>query len=110
MKKAIAEEVARIQVAAQKLPAAAGYGFAYNYDDQRLRPSWHDVIGQQLVRARRWITKNGLCDTAHVDRVESRLPSVRDYFDEVAHTIPARYNDKERPYFGFRTAWDRGCR
>lgn len=86
VRKAIAEEVGRIQIAVQSLPAASGYGFAYNYEDRRLQPSWHGVIHQLLARARKSIKKNGVCDPAHVDRVESRLPSLRAYVDQVRPT------------------------
>jgi aminoglycoside phosphotransferase (APT) family kinase protein len=85
-RKCIAEAVVHLQGVVQNLPVASGYGFAYGYEDRRLQPSWHDVINQQLNRARQWIEMNGVCDSAHVDRVQSRLPSLRSYFDQVKPT------------------------
>jgi hypothetical protein len=86
VRKNIAEEICRLQDCVRQLPAASGYGFAYDYQDRRLQRSWHDVIRQQLARARKWIKMNGVCDTAHVGRVESHLPSLKTYFDQVKPT------------------------
>jgi aminoglycoside phosphotransferase (APT) family kinase protein len=86
VRKNIAEEICRLQNSVRDLPTASGYGFAYSYEDQRLQQFWYDVIRQQLVRARKWIKRNGVCDTAQVDRVESHLPSLKAYLDQVKPT------------------------
>jgi aminoglycoside phosphotransferase (APT) family kinase protein len=82
-RKEVAEQIANIQLKVQSLPPASGYGFAFSYEDRRLQQSWHEVIHQQLNRARNWIQSAGICDVTHVDRVEVCLSRLSDYFDGV---------------------------
>lgn len=86
VRKAIAESVSSIQIAAKGLPQASGYGFAFSYEDKRLQPTWHNVIHQLIVRAREWIVGNGICNPAHVDLVEECMGSLKDYLDRIEPT------------------------
>lgn len=65
----LAARIVDIQRAVATLPPTSGYGFARSYDDPDLRPSWLDVVLDDLERSRQRLSASGVAPLAHVERV-----------------------------------------
>ena len=82
-KKAIAQELIKIQNIVATLPRGAGFGHVARYDRPYPYPTWAAVVRGSLIRSRARLQSSGLVDLAVVDLVESRLEQFEAYFDEV---------------------------
>lgn len=82
-KKALANEVSRIQEIAGTLPFAKGFGYIYSYESGSSQKAWIDVLYNSLDTSRRRIEAIGAADSRHVDRVTSKIAKYEGYFSQV---------------------------
>lgn len=81
--RALAREIAGIQARVATLPRASGFGFAREYGDPSLAPSWRDVVLRELERSRRRLESTRAADPGVVDAVIGRLPAFEGYLRRV---------------------------
>ena len=81
-RKAIAEEVCRVQRIVGAMPEGLGYGFL-RLPDEPGRDSWLDVIRGSLARSRARIESAGLLGSEPVERVAVAATKFEPYFSRV---------------------------
>jgi aminoglycoside phosphotransferase (APT) family kinase protein len=83
-KKALADEITRLQQLTGSLPLGGGFGFVESYENDSFHPTWTDVLHSLLERSRSRIQAVGIMDVRQVDRVAQKLDNYRSYFAQVA--------------------------
>jgi aminoglycoside phosphotransferase (APT) family kinase protein len=83
-KKALADEINRLQELTGSLPLGEGFGFVESYESDSFHPAWIDVLYSLLDRSRSRIQAVGIIDVRQVDRVAKKLDNYRNYFAQVA--------------------------
>ena len=82
-KKTLATELVRIQERVSTLPLGKGYGYVFRYDDPFPCRTWSEVVHGLLARGRSRITRIGIVDPCHLDRVQEALLLFKDYFARI---------------------------
>ena len=82
-KKALAEEMARLQTIAAGLPKAKSFGYLETYESDAGCATWFEVVLKYLDRSRQRIAKNGFFDTEIVERVEQIARGYEGYFARI---------------------------
>ena len=82
-RKALAEEMARLQTIAAALPKAKSFGYLETYESVAGSPTWFEVVLKFLDRSRQRIKRVGFFETEIVDRVERLARNYEDYFSRI---------------------------
>ena len=85
-RRTLAARIVDIQRRVAMLPHASGYGFARSYDDPDLRPSWLDVVLDDLERSRQRLSASGVASPAQVERVRERALAMADQLRAIPPT------------------------
>jgi hypothetical protein len=83
-KKALANEITRLQELTGSLPLGGGFGFVESYESDSFHPTWMDVLHSLLDRSRSRIQAVGIMDVRQVDRVAQKLDNHQSYFAQIA--------------------------
>jgi hypothetical protein len=83
-KKAMAEEITRLQELTGSLPLGGGFGFAESYESDFCHPTWMRFLYSLLERSRSRIQAIGIIDVRQVDRVAEKLDDYTSYFARIA--------------------------
>ncbi len=85
-KRALAIQLAAIQVRVRTLPAGDGYGFVCRPDKPFPHGTWRSVIDANLARTREWLKAIPSLDWGPIRRIEARLNREDGYLSAVAPT------------------------
>ncbi|MGH9855589.1 MAG: phosphotransferase family protein, partial [Blastocatellia bacterium] len=83
-KKALANEIARVQNIAGSLPLGRGFGYVDSYESESFHRTWTDVLYGSLKKSLMRIEAVGIMDVRHVDRVAKKLDNYQSYFSQVS--------------------------
>jgi len=82
-KRGIVEDIVAAQHIVATLPQGKGFGYATSYDDKTLKPTWLNLIEDQLDRTKRRIDEIGIVDRDYYHLISKLLHDQTSYFSTI---------------------------